>query len=373
MKFPVFDLLVLSQAPNIGPGRLRTLVAGFEDPESIYRAGVRDFVQLEGFHKKISTDLAHFLRGDGIEKAKGFAEEQLSKTNKSSAAILTFWDKGFPDLLRKIYDPPAFLFCLGSIEHADASALAVVGTRLPSAYGASVAEKLSHEIAGNGVTVVSGLARGIDTIAHEAALKRGGRTIAVIGSGLDKLYPPENRRLADRIVEQGCLLSEFPMGTKPDASNFPRRNRIVSGMTLGTIIVETDINGGAMITASLALDQNREVFAVPGPVNSRKSRGCNMLIKTGRAKLTEGFDDITNELGPRLHHVAGKQGRSEVQLPQLTLFEHTVYEALTADPLHIDQLAEQTGLSTPDALVTLLNLEFKNLIRQLPGKMFVRL
>ncbi len=223
---------------------------------------------------------------------------------------------------------------------------------------------------GWGLTVVSGLARGIDTAAHTAALKAGGRTLAVIGSGIDVIYPSENKRLAERISHKGAILSEYEMGAKPDAVNFPRRNRIISGLALGTLIVETTETGGAMITASTALDQNREVFAVPGPITENRSRGTNLLIKEGRAKLVEQVDDIVSELQTKLRPRLRTEEK-KIEIP-LSLFEKRLFDCLGSGPLHIDAIAAQTGLATSDALVNLLSLEFKGIVKQLPGKMFVR-
>jgi DNA processing protein len=221
---------------------------------------------------------------------------------------------------------------------------------------------------------VSGLARGIDTIAHSAALQAGGRTIAVIGSGLDVLYPPENGALARRIIARGAVLSEFAMGAKPDAGNFPQRNRVVSGMTLGTLVIETRVDGGAMITARSALDQDREVFALPFPVNGTERSGTNLLLREGRAMLTETVDDIIAELGPKLHGlIPDVPAAPERVPPPLSLFEQQVYDVLSGDPLHIDAIAERTSLTTADSLVRLLGLECKGAVRQLPGKHFVRL
>jgi DNA processing protein len=222
--------------------------------------------------------------------------------------------------------------------------------------------------------VISGLARGIDTTAHRSTLDSGGRTIAVIGSGIDLIYPPENVPLADRIATNGAVVSEFKMGAKPDAVNFPRRNRIISGISLGTLVIETGIEGGAMITAATALDQNREVFAVPGPVDSQKRSGTHLLIKEGRATLVEGIEDILVELTPRFKHLSLVKTRVSRQSPpaDLTLFEQQVYLVLGNEPLHIDSLALSAGIPTADALVQLLSLELKGIVRQLPGKHFVR-
>lgn len=369
----VIDLLILSQIPSIGANRLRSLVSHFGDPVLVSSASAKEISTIEGFSRKLASTVTHFFRSNDSAKAKLYAERQLSRLNKAEGNILTFWDERYPDLLKKIYDPPPLLFIQGTIEKEDTYAIGIVGTRSPSDYGISVAEKFSQEFAKLGITVVSGLARGIDTVVHAATLKQGGRTIAVIGSGLDVVYPPENKILSEKISAHGAVISEYEMGAKPDAVNFPKRNRLISGLTLGTLVIETDCNGGAMITANTALDQNREVFAVPGLVTSRRSRGSHALIKEGKAKLVENVDDILVELSSKLHPLLKSVLKKEHKPPvEVSLFEKNIYEVLTEAPLHIDVIARQSNASISDTLVNLLSLEFKGLIRQLPGKMFVR-
>jgi len=370
----VFDLLSLSQVPGIGSNRLRALVSHFGDTTSILNATIHEISSVDGFDKKLSSMIFHFIRGKQFEDAKRFADRQLSKINKMEVRVITYWDKNYPDLLKKIYDPPTFLFVDGEIKDLDKYSIAIVGTRTPSEYGIMMTEKFSEEFVKLDLTIVSGLARGIDTVAHSTALKCNGRTLAVIGSGLDIIYPPENKSLSRKISSCGAVISEYSMGTKPDAVNFPRRNRIISGMSLGTLIVETDIDGGAMITASTALDQNREVFAIPGNINSKRSRGCNSLIKEGRAKLVETIDDILNELSFKLKPILKATKQSEQKpLPEVTIFEKSILDVLSENPSHIDAITDATKLSTSDVLVNLLSLEFKGLVKQLPGKMFVKL
>lgn len=371
--FSVLDLIILTQLPSIGRARLRALVSHFGDPSAVLKAPVREIAAVEGISRKIAQTAGQFIRSQKFDAARSYAEKQLSKMNHINGHMLTYWDRDFPDLLKNIYDPPPFVFIRGGVKDEDADAVAVVGTRTPSLYGAAMAERFARELAGAGLTVVSGLARGVDTIAHGTALKAGGRTIAVIGSGLDVCYPPENRHLLEGICKSGAVLSEYEMGAKPDAANFPRRNRIISGISLGVIIIETDVTGGAMITANTALDQNREVFAVPGTITSRKSRGCHALIKSGRAKLTETVDDVLEEIITKNRPQTGVKGDRENPKPQdLNLFEKTIYDLLGTQPLHIDVIAERAGMPTADVLVHLLGLEFKYCVRQLPGKMFVR-
>lgn len=359
-------LLRLSSVPRIGPLKIRALVAHFKDPAKIFEASPRELIQIPGIDKKLASNIVHDVDG------QAFADAQLKRVNKYGARIITCWDKEYPELLKKIYDPPAFVFVLGEFDKRDNCSVALVGTRRPTQYGERIAELFSRELAQLGITTVSGLARGVDTAVHASTLKGGGRTIAVMGSGLDVPYPPENRKLMERIAEDGAVVSEFPMGTKPDAPNFPRRNRIISGLSLGTVVIESAEDGGAMITASTALDQDREVFAVPGNITERRSKGPNRLIREGRAKLVDSIEDIIDELSPQLRSglrkVAGLEQRIE-----LTLFEQQVFDVLSESPTHIDDIAERSNTSTSDALVTLLSLEFKGLIRQLPGKMFVRM
>ena len=370
----VVDLLTLSQVPHVGASRLRTLVSHFADTSEIFKASARDIAVVEGFSKKLASLTAHFFKNSGLDDGRRYAEYQLSRLNKINGRIITFWDKVYPDHLRKIYDPPPFLFMRGEVKENDKYSIAMVGTRSPSDYGMTLAEKFSQEFAQMGITVVSGLARGVDTVAHASAVKHGGRTIAVIGSGLDVMYPQENKSLSERIAEHGAVLSEYEMGTKPDAVNFPRRNRLISGISLGTLVVETDIDGGAMITANSALDQNREVFAIPGSITSKRSRGCNVLIKDGKAKLVESLDDILCELSNKLRPLLPNTGNErQKSLPSLSLFERNLHDALTENPQHIDVIAERLNTSTADALVNLLSLEFKGLVRQLPGKLFMKM
>jgi DNA processing protein len=360
----VLDLLRLTAVPRLGPLKIRALIARFGTPTDALKASPRDLHRVPGIDKKLASAIA---RHDGSQ----FAEAQVARMQRTGARIITAWDQEFPPLLKKIYDPPPLIFVLGSFAEVDSQALAIVGTRKPSPYGHRATEMLSEQLVAHGITIVSGLARGIDTIAHSATLKANGRTIAVIGSGLDVPYPPENRALMDRIQERGAVVSEFPFGTQPEAQNFPRRNRIISGLSLGIIVVESDQDGGAMITASTALDQNREVFAVPGMITEKRSIGPHTLIRESRAKLVHSIEDVLTELPMNLRGI--RASLEQRPLPPLTLFETTIYESLGQEPAHIDMIADATGLTTPDGLVALLSLEFKGLVRQLPGKYFQKM
>jgi DNA processing protein len=360
----VRELLRLSSVPRIGPQKIRALVAHFKTSDNVFHASAHELIAVPGIDKKLASNILHHTTGEK------FADEQLKRLNKLGGRIVTLWDKEYPDLLRKIYDPPALLFILGKFKEVDARSLALVGTRHPTPYGHTVAESLTRDLAQHFITVVSGLARGVDTIVHTAALKYRTRTIAVIGSGLDVPYPPENKKLMEYIAEEGAVVSEFSMGTKPDAPNFPRRNRIISGLSLGTVVIESAEEGGALITATTALDQDREVFAVPGNITEKRSSGSNKLIREGRAKLITNAQDIFDELASQLH-LSFDQNDSKVQI-DLTPTEQSLFQLLSDEPMHIDALSEKTEMSTPDALVTLLSLEFKGIVRQLPGKLFIR-
>lgn len=361
--YEVRDLLTLLTIPRVGPIRLRALFERFQDPGRILSASPRELVQVRGIDRSIALLIAR------AGQHSAFVTTQLKLIESHGVSVIPYWDRRYPMLLSRIYDPPTVLFVLGEFTDADRESIAVVGTRQPSSYGSRIASGLGRGLAERSITVISGLARGVDTIAHESSLAAGGRTIAVLGSGLDVPYPPENADLLRRIIRQGAVISEFLMGTSPDPTNFPRRNRIVSGLSLGTVVVESGLDGGAMITASAALDQNREVFAVPGSIQESRSVGPHTLIKEGRAKLITGLEDILEEL--RLRRPATDTSPPQPP-PSLTLFEHSILERVNNDPQHIDSIVEASGIGPADVLVALLGLEFKGLVRQLPGKWFTR-
>jgi DNA processing protein len=373
MFVDIRDLLVLSSISGIGPSRLRTLVTHFGDSRLVSEASARELCSVEGIEKKRALSIANFFRDSGLSSIRKAVDLQLSKLNRINGRALTFWDNDYPNNLKKIYDPPPFLFVRGEFAKEDNFSLAIVGTRNPTPYGIQMAERFASDLTSLGLPIVSGLARGIDTAAHNATLKAGGRTIAVIGSGIDIIYPPENKQLFEEITRHGVVVSEFSMGTKPDAGNFPRRNRVISGISLGTIVAETGIEGGAMITASTALDQNRAVFAIPSALNEKRKSGTNLLIKEGKAALLESTEDILAELKPQLKRLI-PEGKSDKKVPPPTLsfFEQQLYDVLTEEPSHIDAIAERSGMTTSDALVHLLTLEFKGAVKQLRGKMFVK-
>jgi DNA processing protein len=356
-------LLQLLSVPGIGPTRVRALVGHFRSTAAILSAPVHALCQVEGIERTLAENI-HQANNAAL------AQQQIELTERHSCRIVTFWDAEFPAILKKIYDPPVVLFVKGELRADDEWAIAIVGTRAPTEYGKLTTERLAAALAGRRMTIVSGLARGIDTVAHQTALKSGGRTIAVLGSGLDTIYPPENHRLAQEIVQHGALVSEYFFGTKPDAVNFPRRNRIISGMTFGALVIEAGEESGALITAQTALEQGRDVFAVPGSIFSPKSLGPHRLIQDG-AKLVISVDDILSELPQQLEMFS----KSQTAAPPAVLLneiEQKVMALLSHEPVHVDLLARQAGLPSAQLLAVLLELEFKNAVKQLPGKFFIK-
>ena len=290
--------------------------------------------------------------------------------------LIALADDGYPAWLRAISSPPAALYCDGLVEPGDRQAIAIVGSRQATPYGLRVTETLARELSGAGFTIVSGLARGIDAAAHRAALETGGRTIAVLGCGLDVDYPPEHRRLREEIAANGAVVTEFPAGTPPKPSHFPQRNRIISGLSLGVLVIEAAEDSGSLITARQALEQGREVFAVPGPVDAPLSRGPHGLIKQG-AKLVETVDDIIEELLPQMELAVVPRRRSVLsqatELPNLLPEERLVLDLMGREPLHLDDLTERSHLTAAAIAGILLGLELKGAVHQVPGQRYYRL
>jgi len=360
------DLRLLLSIEGIGPTKIRNLLAKLKSFNNILSANYSELVKVDGISKNLAERILQSL-SKRIEISNK-VEIELNRLKKLNANLLTIWDDEYPEQLKSIYDPPIILYYKGNLDENDKYSISIVGTRQPTNYGKIQAEKFAQELVEQNITIISGLARGIDSIAHKSALKNNGRTIAVIGSGLDVIYPPENKNLFNEISESGIIFSEFELGTKPDAQNFPRRNRIISGLSLGTLVVETGISGGAIQTANFALDQNREVFAIPGNLGVKQSEGTNSLIQKGEAKLVTSSNDILLELELKLKPIIGKN----IPKPQieLNMFEEKIMQSLSNEPKQIDIIASESSLSTADCLVYLLSLEFKGLVKQLPGKRF---
>lgn len=358
--------ILLNLAPAVGSTRLRRLLDVFGDLDHVWKATVQELQQVEGVGPLLAQRLAATLK----DEAKLTRELELAR--QAGVRILTLEDPEYPALLRAIADPPLALYIRGRLGDADQVAVAMVGSRHASLYGLQAAERLSYDLALRGVTVVSGLARGIDRAAHEGALKAQGRTLAVLGSGMNRLYPPEHEALAAQIAGAGAVISEYPMEMAPLPYNFPRRNRIISGLSLGVIIVEASQRSGALITADCALEQGREVFAVPGPITTVTSQGTHRLLKQG-ARLMTSVEDVFEELRlEALPDPPAPEGKhcAEVELPASA---RRVFACLKErEPQHLELIVSESGLALPDVSSLLLQLELKQLVRQLPGKRFVK-
>jgi DNA processing protein len=343
---------------------MRVLVRKFGSPEAVLTAPYRRLVETPGIDRKTARSIL-----DPALRTSGFVEDQMKQMERYRVRLLTFLEPSYPVNLDHIPDPPAYLFVRGDLVDRDRYAVAIVGTREPTPYGRRMAENLAGELSARGITVVSGLARGIDTCAHTAALEAGGRTVAILGCGVDRVYPPENFKLAMQIVELGAMLSDYPMRTGPESVNFPGRNRIISGLSLGTVIVEAGEKSGALLTAEYALEQNRELFAVPGTVTTPQAIGPNRLIKQG-AKLVESVEDILVELESRLEH-ALKPAPARAAW-NLNGVEQVVYDTLGSEPLHVDVISRSASMTVPETLAHLLRLELMGAVRQVAGKHFIR-
>lgn len=361
------DLLRLSIASSISLRSYEELLTRFGSTRGILEAGEAELRRVPRISGSTAGNISGALTEVNLGKEKALAQ-------KVGARLVTYRDQDFPANLKMIHDPPLVLYVKGDIQEKDQLAIAMVGARRCSYYGRKQAERLAGQLARLGFTVISGMARGIDSCAHEGALAAGSRTIAVLGNGLARIYPPENEKLSQRIVESGAVISELPMGAPPLAEHFPRRNRIISGLALGVIVVEASDRSGSLITARWALEQGKEVFAVPGKVDSPYSTGCHRLIKDG-AKLVEDVTDVVEELGELagvLPHIDDEEAEDRPELP-LSPEERKIFDLLSSDPKHIDALAKESGLSAAKVSATLMSLELKKVVEQLPGKLFVRL
>jgi DNA processing protein len=368
----LLDWIALSFVTGVGSRTAAMLIDRFGTPASALDATAQA-LEAAGLNR----DTIEAIKSpEPREKAAGEIEELA----RIGGEALMLCDDRYPKLLRETYDPPIVIYCLGDLATAFAQpAIAIVGSRRCSTYGRNVAEKLSRELAERGVTIVSGLARGIDSAAHRGAIEGRGLTVAVMGTGLDGVYPKENRKLAARIVEQGALVTEFPLSTPPVSQNFPFRNRVISGLAFGVMVVEGAERSGSLITARLAYEQGRDVFAVPGNITSAKSFGPNYLIKDG-AKLVQTWRDVVEELpadtkAPILSAERGETRTKQVVMDEVALSdsERRVLKMLNTDePVHIDQLISRAGLSSGELMGALLKLEMTDRIRQLPGKCFAK-
>jgi DNA processing protein len=362
MTRDLFYWVGLSLIPGLGSVLIKRLLDQFKTPEAVFQASLKELLKVEGLNEKVVNEI---LKGPSEERI----HRELSLIEEVGGKIITLNDENYPKRLREIYDPPPILYVRGELKKEDELAVAIVGSRKTSPYGRWVTEKISQELASHGVTIISGMARGIDSVAHLGALSVEGRTIAVLGCGVDRIYPSENRVLFKRIIGHGAVLSEFPMGSPPEGSHFPKRNRIISGLSIGVVVVEASEESGSLITAHYALEQGREVFAVPGNIGAKGSRGTHLLIRQG-AKLVESSEDILEEILPQWKREKERGEVVEPSGPELTQEERQIYEQMGENPLHIDTIIRESGLDPGKVSSLLLNLELKGLIIQWPGKCF---
>jgi DNA processing protein len=353
--------IALNMVPRIGPVRVRRLLDALGSPLHVLSAPSTRLASIPGIGQEAAQTLSRWQDHTDLSR-------ELSLVRSHSARVVTLADPDYPPLLREIHDPPTVLYTLGDLLPRDRHAIGVIGTRKPSHYASDAAKKLSFQLARAGITVASGLARGIDTLAHQAALAAKGRTIAVLGSGLARIYPPDNIPLAEKITSSGAVITEFPMDTTADRQTFPMRNRIISGISFGVLVVEAGHRSGALISANQAADQGRTLYAVPGRIDNPNAIGSNRLIQQG-AKLVSTASDILDDFGILF---ADTPDLPAPPSPQLPPNEQTIHTALGDDETHIDSLVEKTGLPSHTVSSTLLALEIKKLVRRLPGGHFVK-
>jgi DNA processing protein len=363
-------LLGLLHVPELGLRRIKHLLmtTGVSSAEQIFNIPYSRLVRIDSIGEKVAANIANFNDWSAVDKI-------LEKTDAANASLVGYRDECYPELLKHIYDPPILLWVKGNKQVLQQDGIAIIGTRRPGRYGLNQAKKWTELLSAAGLCINSGLAYGVDTAAHKAAVNSGGKTVAVLGSGIDVIYPARNSGIAKEIIDTGgAVITEFMPGTKPDAVNFPERNRIVSGMSHGVLVVESGIKGGSMITARSALDQNREVFVLPHPLDYPGGEGCNYLIRTGQGKLVQSLQDIQEEISVQLY----KERFKKSQKPAKKVWEtldledelQKICKELEAEDLHIDQLCE--NLSTPvyKLLPSLLDLEMRGAVKQKAGKYF---
>jgi DNA processing protein len=386
MTEELFHWIALKQVSGVGAVLYKRLIETFKTPEAVFAADEDALFSIEGISELVAKNILTFNDFDS-------AKREIEKTEKDGVTLLTLNDPEYPPLLLTIYDPPPILYRKGKTPNPsqpprDPYPIAMVGTRNMTPYGKLVAERIAGALARVGMTVVSGFARGVDATAHHAAILAGGKTIAVLGCGIDVIYPKEHRKLYDEIIENGVIFSEFPMGTHPEPHYFPQRNRTISGLSLGCVVVEASTKSGSLITARFAMEQGREVFAVPGSIFSETSKGVHALIASG-AKLVADIQDILKELLPQIK--AGRQqgdtplqsnkinpfplfakGQASKVLPVLVGDEDKLYQLLSLEPKQINTIIEESFLAPSVVSYSLLGLELKGVVRQLVGQFFVR-
>jgi len=360
-------LIALNLIEHVGPVRARQLLEHFGEAPKILQASKSELLRVRNIGEETAGAIA------GWEQNVDLAGE-LKRIAEFGCRVLISTDEEYPELLRHIYDPPLVLYIKGALTARDKNAVAMVGSRMTTHYGLETARKLAYQLAYVGVTVVSGGARGIDTASHQGALAAKGRTVCVLGTGINLVFPPENRELFERIAGSGAVITQFPFNRNGDRQSFAIRNRIAAGMTLGTVVVEADLHSGALITSNFATEYGRQVFAVPGRIDSPRSKGCHDLIKKG-AKLCEGAEDVLSEfeyLFPASNRPPSPGATGVLPALELSENERCVYDALTNEESSIDEVIRRSSLPSSAVSVALLGLEMKRAVKQLPGKLFVR-
>mgnify|MGYP005837263289 CR=1 FL=1 len=361
------SLIALNMVPKVGSVKLRLLIRHFGSAEKVLTATESALKSVEGINEKTAEAIVKWREYVNVQA-------ELEKAEKAGVRIITFFDDEYPENLKEIYDPPVILYVKGGFEKQDKYSIALVGSRRATLYGKETAQKLAFQLALNSFTVVSGLAYGIDSAAHNGALRGKGRTIAVIGSGFNNPYPPESVEMFKKIAENGAVISEFSMDTTPDRINFPIRNRVISGLSLGIVVIEAPNQSGALITADHALAQNRLVFAVPGRVDAPTFKGNHKLLKQG-AKLVESVEDILEEfdyLFPQKEIVKGKYDFEDFKNIKFTEQEAKIFQTLGNEEKYIDDIITESGLSPTEVSAILLQLEMRRIVKQLPGKLFAK-
>jgi DNA processing protein len=358
--------IALNMLPTVGPVRLRKLLEVFKEPQQVLAAQRNDLRKVEGIGSEVADQISNWESTVDLDA-------ELGRIREFGVTVITQESSSYPKPLREIHAPPIVLYIWGELKERDHHAIGIIGARRTTHYGMESAKKLAYQLAYAGLTVVSGLARGIDTAAHQGALAAKGRTIAVIGSGLANLYPPENAALAEKVrTGNGAIVTEFSMEIEPDRQTFPMRNRIISGWSHGVLVVEAGLNSGALITASQALEQGRSVYAVPGHINAPSAMGSNRLIQQG-AKLVMDASDILDDLQILLPGTKPSTEAAARPLPPLSDEERRIYDAIGATETSIDDITDKAKLPSSAVSSTLLQLELKRLVKQLPGKYFVKL
>ena len=361
--------IALKHIPGIGDHLFKALIDIFESPEKVFSAPEKELFRVRGIHSKTAASIKE------NRPAFAYAGQVIDRMKDTDFSMVSYADDHYPVLLRQIHDPPPYLMYTGSLLPSE-PAVSMVGSRNPTSYGVRAGETLAHDLGKKGLTVVSGMARGIDSRAHMGALRSGGRTVAVLGSGLNRIYPAENRRLYHEIAQNGAVVSEFELDQRPDARNFPRRNRIIAGMSAGTCVVEAARKSGSLITARLCAEYGREVFCVPGSIFSKKSSGTHFLLKQG-AKPVENVHDILEEIGQFTGFPDNTESTEPAAEKRKFSKQETeakkILEILDPYPVHIDTIAEQLGINTGNLLATLLRLELEGFVRQSQGKYFSKI